>query len=166
MDFGQMNLGQPSSAQLAALQNQLQGLMNSFEQMNKLRNNDSPGDRAKPMDVLTVAGDDGARKFLMGMPNNSSGIVFNDGSELYFYILKKDANGVPAPIKKCPFTIEDMTEEVDDSITKKDLDDMRNEIGEIKSMLSQLPKQPTYRMEQKGQRGSKPQEGVSHESAS
>ena len=135
MDFGQMNIGQPSSAQLAALQNQLQGLVNNFEQINKYRGADVI-DKTKPMDILTVAGDEGAKKFLQGMPNNSSGIVFNDGEDLYFYILKKDANGVPAPIKKCPFTIEDIVETVDATITKKDIDDIRSEMSEIKSMLS------------------------------
>lgn len=135
MDFGQMNIGQPSNAQLAALQSQLQGLVNNFEQINKYRGGDVT-DKTRPMDVLTVAGDDGARKFLQGMPNNSSGIVFNDGDDMYFYILKKDANGVPAPIKKCPFTIEDIMDTTDVTITKKDIDDIRSEMSEIKSLLS------------------------------
>lgn len=165
MDFGQMNLGQPSSAQLAALQSQLQGLMNNFEQINKYRGGDQAA-KAKPMDVLTVAGDDGARRFLQNMPNGTSGIVFNEGDDLYFYMLKKDANGVPAPIKRCPFTMEDLVEETDNTITKKDLDDMRNDINELKSMLSQLPRQSTYRIDQRNQKGQKPQEGMSHESVS
>ena len=148
MDFGQMGIGQPSSAQLAALQTQLQGLMNNFEQINKY-NGAGAVDKTKPMDVLTVSGDDGARKFLQNMPNNSNGVVFNDGEDMHFYILKKDANGVPAPIKRCPFTMEDLTEEVDNTITKKDIDDIRSEINDLKTLLSRQrvvdqPRQQKY----------------------
>ena len=159
MDFQQMN-----NPQLAALQNQLQGLFNSYEQLNRVKEQVAvPASSGNsPMDMLLVDGDDGARNFLKGMASNKKGVVFDKNNPV-FYGLSRDANGVAAPIQKCTYSVEEIPDEISNSITKKDLDEMRNEIQELKTLLSQQPKQTTYRIEQKGPRGTKPGEGVNHE---
>ena len=161
VDFPQMN-----NPQLTALQNQLQGLFDSYERLDRMKEANAASNVSSqqklPMDVQIVDGDDGARIFLKNMPSNTKGVVF-DKSNAVFYGLSRDANGVAAPIQKCPYTIETIPGEINNSITKQDLDEMRNDIQELKTLLSQQSKQTTYRIEQKGQRGTKPGEGVSHE---
>ncbi|MBQ7737656.1 MAG: hypothetical protein IJT62_07460 [Oscillospiraceae bacterium] len=52
-----------------------------------------------------VAGIEGARAFLQKMLANTKHIVW-DSEKAVFYILQKDANGNPARIQICPFTVE------------------------------------------------------------
>lgn len=112
--------------QMANLQNQLAGMLQSFQNLNQ----------GKPQPVITqqpqkaiefVNGLDGARNYLKDMPRNSSAAVF-DRNESVFYTLSVDANGVAAPIKRCPFTIEDVPDDKPDVITRKDLDDFETRI--------------------------------------
>lgn len=111
--------------QMANLQNQLTGMLQSFQNLNQ----------GKPQPIIAqpqkaiefVNGLDGARNYLKDMPRNSSAAVF-DRNESVFYTLSVDANGVAAPIKRCPFTIEDIQDDKPDVITRKDLDDFEARI--------------------------------------
>ena len=58
---------------------------------------------ANPFDY--VAGLDGAKAFLGKMLASTKHIVWDDEKPI-FYILQKDANGNPARIQICPFTVE------------------------------------------------------------
>ena len=52
-----------------------------------------------------VDGIEGARAFLGKMLSSSRHIVW-DSQQDKFYVLQKDANGTPARIQICPFTVE------------------------------------------------------------
>ena len=52
-----------------------------------------------------VDGIEGARAFLGKMLSSSRHIVWDSQKDV-FYVLQKDANGTPARIQICPFTIE------------------------------------------------------------
>ena len=58
---------------------------------------------ANPFDY--VAGIDGARAYQQKMLSGTKHIVW-DSEKPVFYILQKDANGNPARIQICPFTVE------------------------------------------------------------
>ena len=118
---------QAQQQQMANLQNQLAGMLQSFQNINQSK---SPqiGAQMQPQKAIEfVNGLDGARNYLKDMPRNSSAAVF-DRNESVFYTLSVDANGVAAPIKRCPFTIEDIQDEKPDIITRKDLDDFEARI--------------------------------------
>lgn len=70
--------------------------------------------------ISEVDGIEGARTFLKSMAPSSSAAVF-DKNEAVFYGLAVDANGTPAPIKRCPFTVEEVPEPGSSTITKDDL---------------------------------------------
>ena len=52
-----------------------------------------------------VDGLDGAKAFMGKMLSGSKHIVWDSGKDV-FYVLEKDANGQPARIKICPYTVE------------------------------------------------------------
>lgn len=123
MDFSQL---QQQSQQMNALQNQLAGLMQSFQNLNQ--NKPANIQVQQPQKAIEfVNGLDGARDYLKEMPRNSSAAVF-DRNESVFYTLSVDANGVAAAIKRCPFTIEDVQDEAPDVITRKDLEEFEARI--------------------------------------
>lgn len=70
-----------------------------------------------------VDGIEGARAFLGKMLSSSKHIVW-DNSRDAFYVLQKDANGTPARIQICPYTIEleqTMEEQMQEKyVTKED----------------------------------------------
>lgn len=72
---------------------------------------------ANPFDY--VAGLEGARAFLQKMLANTKHIVW-DNEKPIFYILQKDANGNPARIQICPFTVEMEPTMEDMYVSKKD----------------------------------------------
>ena len=115
------NFGQPSP-QMAALQAQLQNVINGYNQISN-----SPGMKAFPQTIQFVEGLDGATKFLKNMAPNSSAAVF-DHNEAVFYMLSVDANGVPAKIKIGRFSLEDIPEPESNNVTKKDFEDFKSEV--------------------------------------
>ena len=120
---------QQNNPQLAQLQQQLSGLFNSYDQLNKLKTaaQPQPAISAPTQNIPTVRGLEGAEAYLKNMLTNSSAAPF-DQDEPVFYLLTKDANGVPGPIKLGRFTLEDAPKPESNVLTKKDLDDFRNEI--------------------------------------
>ena len=54
-------------------------------------------------------------------PNQKRLVQSADKNDMVFFGLSVDANGNPNPIKRCPFTIEDVPEPGSDTITKADL---------------------------------------------
>ena len=79
--------------------------------------------------IPEVDGLEGAYEFLDSMAPNTSAAVF-DKHEQVFYGLAVDANGKKAPVKRCPFTVEDIPEPGSNTITKEDLEDFKTEIRE------------------------------------
>ena len=98
-----------------SLQTQIQQALNL---MNRPPQPQAPQKQATTIEE--VNGLDGARVYLKGMAPNSTAAVF-DKNEQVFFGLAVDANGVMAPIKRCPFTVEDIPEPGSDAITKDDL---------------------------------------------
>ena len=70
-----------------------------------------------------VDGIEGARAFLGKMLSSSKHIVWDNNRDV-FYVLQKDANGTPARIQICPYTIEleqTMEEQMEEKyVTKAD----------------------------------------------
>lgn len=70
-----------------------------------------------------VDGIEGARAFLGKMLSSSKHIVWDNNRDA-FYVLQKDANGTPARIQICPYTIEleqTMEEQMEEKyVTKAD----------------------------------------------
>ena len=86
--------------------------------------------------IPEVDGLEGARTFLKSMAPSSSAAVF-DKNEAVFYGLAVDANGNAAPIRKCPFTVEEVPEPGADTITKADFDKFKEEIRAVLAGLAQ-----------------------------
>ena len=104
------------------LQTQIQQALNL---MNRPPQPQAPTKQATT--IPEVDGIEGARIFLKGMAPSSSAAVF-DKNEPVFYGLAVDANGNPAPIKRCPFTVEDVPEPGTDTITKADFEAFEQKI--------------------------------------
>lgn len=108
-------------------------LQEQLRQIQSLMNRPAPGlpAPAAPQKVSTtipeVDGIDGARQYLKTMGPSSSAAVF-DKNDAVFYGLAVDANGNPGPIKRCPFTVEDVPEPGSDTITKADFEGFKAEI--------------------------------------
>lgn len=118
--------------QLAAIQNQLMNLQTapvpSWQYAPQQTMTPQPEVPAQQSQFVT--GMDGARAYLRSMPPNSSATVF-DNNEDVFYALKKDANGIASPIKKCPFTVEEENENSNDYVTKKDFEAFKTELKQF-----------------------------------
>lgn len=101
-------------------------LQSQIQQIQQLMNRPAPAlaQPAAPQKIVTtipeVDGLEGARTYLKTMGPSSSAAVF-DKNEAVFFGLAVDANGNPGPIKRCPFTVEDVPEPGSDTITKADL---------------------------------------------
>ena len=95
-----------------------------------------------PRAIDFVNGEAGAREFCEEkMGPNSSAAVF-DQNESRFFLLSKDANGKAAPLKRCPFTVEDVPEPGSDTLTKQDLDAFEEKImGVLASALQKKKKE-------------------------
>jgi len=116
--------------QLSSLQTQIQQIQSL---MGKTPQAAAP--QAPPQAIPQVDGLDGAREYLKTkMSANSTAAVF-DKSDSVFFALAVDANGIPQPIKRCPYTMEDVPEPGSNTITKQDLDAFEEKImGLIASM--------------------------------
>ena len=81
--------------------------------------------------IQYVEGIAGARLYQDGMPNNSSEIIV-DKDEDIFYKVSKDANGISSKkIIRCNFTIIDEQPEEPNYLTRKDLDEFKEEIRQL-----------------------------------
>ena len=117
--------------QLSSLQAQLQQLQSLMNQKPVL------GQVAPAMQrtIDFVDGEAGARVFLDGMAANTSAAVFDKNSSCFFP-LSKDANGTAGPLKRCPFTVEDVPEPGSDTITRADFDAFKDEIRGVLAALA------------------------------
>lgn len=118
-------------------------LQAQIQQIQNLMNRPAPGLPQAPQKVSTtipeVDGIEGARIFLKSMAPSSSAAVF-DKNEAVFYGLAVDANGNPGPIKRCPFTVEDVPEPGSDTITKADFEGFK---AEIRAALAAMARKET-----------------------
>ena len=123
--------------QLSAIQTQMQQLQNILNQKPQIAPAQPISAQVTPQSIAFVDGLLGAREYLKKLPANSSAAVF-DNAEAVFYTLSTDANGIAAPIKMGRFTLEDVPEPGDNSITKSDFDAFKAEIRDI--IASMTPK--------------------------
>ena len=119
-------------------------LQAQLQQIQQLMNRPAPGLPPQAPQKLTttipeVDGIEGARTYLKAMAPSSSAAVF-DKSEAVFYGLSVDANGNPGPIKRCPFTVEDVPEPGSDTITKADFEGFK---AEIRAALAAMTRKET-----------------------
>ena len=118
-------------------------LQEQLRQIQNLMNRPAPGIPQAPQKVITtipeVDGIEGARQFLKTMGPNTSAAVF-DKNDMVFFGLSVDANGNPNPIKRCPFTIEDVPEPGSDTITKADFEGFK---AEIRAALAAMTRKET-----------------------
>lgn len=136
------------SYNLSSLQQQLQDLSRQYQQLTGQQQSipqpiyqQLPVQPVvQPRQVQYVEGLAGARLYQDGLPSNSSEVIM-DKDENIFYMVSKDANGTPSKrIPRARFTIEEQVEEEPVSLTRKDLDDFKEEIRQmIASSTQQKP---------------------------
>ena len=141
---------------LNALQQQLQDLTRQYQQ---LQNGQPVMMPAPPQQipipvqarqVQYVEGIQGARLYQDNMQSNSSEIIM-DKNENIFYQVSKDANGTPSKhIIRCRFEIEEDVEEEPAFLTRKDLDNFKEEIRQM-FMENSQPKTVTLSSQKKTQ---------------
>ena len=92
--------------------------------------------------IQYVEGLNGAKLYQDNMQYNSSEIIM-DKDEDIFYKVSKDANGIPSRhIIRCRFSVEELEAEEPAFLTKKDLDDFKEEIRQMLNASSQEIGQP------------------------
>ena len=129
-------------------QQQLQDLMRQFQQLNTqvqppLYPNPVPQVSQVQVPVIShqvqyVQGLAGAKLYQENLSPNCSEIIM-DKDENIFYMVSKDANGTPS--KQIPigrFTLEENTIEEPQYLTRKDLDDFKNEIRDLLTQTKQV----------------------------
>lgn len=118
-----------------------QQLDNIQRQYNQLVNQQLPGQNntnfsitppTTPRQVQYVDGMNGAILYQQNMPSNSSEIVL-DRNEDIFYFVSKDANGTPSKtIQSAHFQLDEpQIEEEPVFLTRKDLDNFKEELKQI-----------------------------------
>lgn len=122
------------------LQQQIQDLTRQFQQLNTQAVPYQPVMMPQPQPIQVpvqprqvqyVEGIGGAKLYQENMQPNSSEIIM-DKNENVFYYVSKDANGTPSRhISVGRFTIEEQTEEEPSFLTRKDLDDFKEEIRQM-----------------------------------
>lgn len=132
-----------TSQQLQDLQRQYQQLYNFQNSQNNMlqQSIQSP---IPSRQVQYVEGIEGARIYQQNLPSNSSEIIM-DKEENIFYYVSKDANGTPS--KRIPvghFTIEEASQEEPSFLTRKDLDDFKEEIRQMftSAQSQSVPQKP------------------------
>ena len=80
-----------------------------------------------------VAGLEGARAYLQKMLSNTKHIVW-DNEQPVFYILQKDANGNPARIQICQFTVEQEPSPDEKYVSREDFNAL---VARLDSLLAQ-----------------------------
>lgn len=130
------------SYNLNSLQQQLQDLSRQYQQLTgqqqPLQQIPQPIYQSLPVQpvvqsrqVQYVEGLAGARLYQDGLPSNSSEVIM-DKDENIFYMVSKDANGTPSKrIPRARFTIEEFEDEEPAFLTRKDLDDFKEEIRQM-----------------------------------
>lgn len=107
-------------------QKQLNQLAESYRQLPQVPTGFSSVQPASEQ-VKSVPGIAGAREYLKNMAASSSQILMDETQNM-FYVVRKDANGNPAPITVGKFTVE--TEPPEDSpyISKQDFEAFKAEL--------------------------------------
>lgn len=90
---------------------------------------------ANPFDY--VAGIDGARAFQQKMLANTKHIVW-DSEQPVFYILQKDANGNPARIQICAFTVELEPTMEEKYVSREDFNALSAKIDQLLSKKTEV----------------------------
>lgn len=130
----------PYNATNNNLQQQIQDLTRQFQQYNTQAAPYQPIMMPQPQPIQVpiptrqvqyVEGIGGAKLYQDNMQPNSSEIIM-DKNENIFYYVSKDANGTPSRhISVGRFTIEEQTEDEPSFLTRKDLDDFKEEIRQM-----------------------------------
>lgn len=129
MDFTQLMNSGTNSPNYNNLQNQLAQLQSLYNQLTQnTQQYTQPSQPTTTASILWVDGIDGAKAYHMN-PNTTAALF--DKNDSVFYFRSLDANGVEAPIKIGRFVLEDVPEPTSDVITKKDLENFREEIRQM-----------------------------------
>lgn len=134
-------------------QQQLQDLSRQFQQLNSQYQTLQPATAPQPQQITIpiptrqvqyVEGISGAKLYQDNMQPNSSEIIM-DKNENVFYHVSKDANGTPPryiPVGR--FTLEEPQQNEEPAfLTRKDLDEFKEEIRQLLSKQSQTPSVPS-----------------------
>ena len=110
-----------------------QTLQDQIGQLSKLlgaQNTQAPATAqpANPYDC--VDGIDGARAFLGKMLASTKHIVW-DSQQPIFYVLQKDANGTPARIQICKFTVEYEPTMEEKYVTREDFNALSKKLDQL-----------------------------------
>ena len=128
-----------NTSNLNSLQQQIQNLQQQYQKMTS-QNMQVPIP-VPSRQVQYVEGIAGAKLYQDNLPSNSSEIIM-DKDENIFYMVSKDANGTPSRhITRCRFEVENIQEEEPAFLTRKDLDDFKEEIRRM--FASSQPAQVT-----------------------
>ena len=128
------------------LDNYTQTLQDQIGQLSKLLGVQNAAASEAPLVTQTanrfdcVDGLDGARAFLGKMLASTKHIVW-DNSKDVFYVLQKDANGTPARIQICQYTIETEPTMEEMYVTKDDFNALAAKIDQLISSNSKTTKE-------------------------
>lgn len=122
-------------------QSQLQNLMRQYQQLQQtpstqqlFQQNQIPQlvqIPTPPHQIQYVEGLAGAKLYQENLQPNSSEIILDKDEDL-FYKVSKDANGIPSKkIAVCQFSLVELKEEEPAFLTRKDLDDFKEEIKQL-----------------------------------
>lgn len=110
-----------------------QTLQDQIGQLSKLLGAQSPPQQtsaqaANPYDC--VDGIEGARSFLGKMLASTKHIVW-DSQQPIFYVLQKDANGTPARVQICKFTVEYEPTMEEKYVTREDFNALSKKLDQL-----------------------------------
>ena len=116
------------------LDNYTQNLQEQIGQLGKLLGVQNPTVAPEPVPAANrfdcVDGLDGAKAFMNKMLSGAKHIVWDNNSDTFF-VLEKDANGQPARIKICQYTVELEPTMEDKYVSKDDFNALAAKIDEL-----------------------------------
>ena len=116
------------------LDNYTQNLQEQIGQLGKLLGVQNPTVAPEPVPAANrfdcVDGLDGAKAFMNKMLSGAKHIVWDNNSDTFF-VLEKDANGQPARIKICKYTVELEPTMEDKYVSKDDFNALAAKIDEL-----------------------------------
>lgn len=115
------------------LQSQLNQLIQSYSNLNQLQSQRPiQDDSIYAPEIQWISGGIKGAMSIKMRPNTQTALFDRDGA--VFYLRTVDANGVELPMKIGRFTLEDPPEPENNVLTRKDLDDFKNEIRQMLMM--------------------------------
>jgi len=129
-----LNLNQGPHYDLQGLNRQLQDLLAQYSNLSQQQTAQAfaPPAAPAPTQISYVKGIDGARAVKLAP---SSSVILMDSQDDVFYVKATDANGVETLFSKGTFTLEDVGADATDAVTRKDLDELKQE---LKALVAEI----------------------------